>query len=114
MILLKNGNVFAFGWNRAGQIGNGKEKDILKPVKIEFLSDIIDIAAGDIYSLCLRKDGYVLAFGKNYSGQLGNYTNENSNFPVYVREKYNEFFKDAVKVACGWDFSVILKKDGTV
>jgi len=91
-----------------------KGEDILKPVKIEFLSDIVDIAAGDIHSLCLRKDGYVLAFGKNYSGQLGNYTNEDSNFPVYVREKYNEFFKDAVKVACGWDFSVILKKDGTV
>ncbi|MCM8807940.1 MAG: hypothetical protein NC926_08390 [Candidatus Omnitrophica bacterium] len=114
LILLKNGEVWGFGWNNAGQIGNGTTKNIIKPVKIEFLKDIIDIGAGDIHSLCIRKDGIVLSFGGNFSGQLGNFSNENFDFPVIVREKNLKFFRDAVKVACGWDFSVILKKDGTV
>ncbi|HOM27233.1 MAG TPA: hypothetical protein PKV21_06980, partial [bacterium] len=119
LILTNEGFVFAFGWNKAGQIGNGNDKNISKPVMIklnekEYLKDIIDIGAGDIHSIGLKKDGTVLTWGGNFSGQLGNLTFENSSFPVYVRYKNGQIVKDVIKVTAGWDFSVILKKDGTV
>lgn len=119
LILTNEGFVFAFGWNRAGQIGNGNNKNVSKIVKIkinknEYLKDIIDIGAGDIHSIALKRDGTVLTWRGNFSGQLGNLTFENSSYPVVVKYKNGQIVKDIVKVAAGWDFSVILKKDGTV
>ncbi|MCX7917751.1 MAG: hypothetical protein N2589_06480 [bacterium] len=119
LILTKNGDVFGFGWNKAGQIGFRNDENSLKPTQIKLnnkihLLDIIDIGAGDIHSIALRKNGVVLTWGGNFSGQLGNLTYNDSPFPVIVREKNGNIFNGVIKVAAGWDFSVVLKKDGTV
>jgi len=119
LILTNDGYVFAFGWNKAGQIGNGNDLNVFRPVKVklnenEYLKDIIDIAAGDIHSIALKKDGTVLTWGGNFSGQLGNLKFENSVYPVFVKYKNGQIVKDVIKVSAGWDFSVILRKDGTV
>jgi len=52
--------------------------------------------------------------GSNFSGQLGSPDYKNFHLPVIVRMKNGEILKDIIKVAAGWDFSVALKKDGTV
>jgi alpha-tubulin suppressor-like RCC1 family protein len=119
LILTNDGYVFAFGWNKAGQIGNGNDLNIFQPVEVklnknEYLKDIIDIGGGDVHSIVLKMDGTVLTWGGNYSGQLGNLKFENSNYPDFVRYKNGEIVKDIIKVSAGWDFSVILRKDGTV
>lgn len=119
LILTKNGYVFAFGWNKAGQIGNGNDRNVSKPVKVklndkEYLKDIIDIGAGDIHSIALHKNGFVLTWGGNVSGQLGDGTYKNSKFPVFVKYKSGKIFDGVIKVAGGWDFSVALRKDGTI
>lgn len=114
LILMDDGSVWGFGWNKAGQLGNDSEKNIIKPIKIKYLNNIIDIAAGDIHSIALRKDDIVLTIGGNFSGQLGNFTNESSDIPMVARENISNFLKDVIKISAGWDFSVVLKKDGTV
>ncbi|MCM8784649.1 MAG: hypothetical protein NC827_00120 [Candidatus Omnitrophica bacterium] len=119
LILTQDGYVLAFGWNKSGQIGNGNNRNVSRPVKVklndkEYLKDIIEIGAGDIHSIVLHKNGFILTWGGNISGQLGNLTNRSSNFPVFVRYKDGKIFNEVIKIASGWDFSVALKKDGTV
>ncbi|MCM8767581.1 MAG: hypothetical protein NC921_02210 [Candidatus Omnitrophica bacterium] len=119
LILTNDGYVFAFGWNKAGQIGTGNDKNIIKPIKVklnnkEYLKDIVDIGAGDIHSIALNKDGFVLTWGGNISGQLGDLTYNNSNFPVFVKYKNGKIFNKVIKVVGGWDFSVALREDGTI
>jgi alpha-tubulin suppressor-like RCC1 family protein len=114
LILLENGKVFGFGWNESGQVINGNSKNYKKIVEIKGIEDIVDIDAGDIHSIALRKDGIVFAWGSDFSGQLGNPDFKNFHLPVIVRMKNGEILKDIIKVAAGWDFSVALKKDGTV
>jgi alpha-tubulin suppressor-like RCC1 family protein len=94
------GEVFAWGSNRFGQLGvmtghhKNKDKDnkngssagagaagastmiVATPVKV--MDDrqlrkefIVDVAAGDRHSVCLSRDGQVFCFGCNKFGQLG-------------------------------------------
>lgn len=119
LLLTNKGEVFGFGWNKAGQLGNGNDKIVKVPVKMklnntEYFKNAIDIAAGDIHSMILKKDGTVWCCGGNFSGQLGNLTNENSFYPVLTKYKDGKIFDNVIKITAGWDFSVALKKDGTV
>ena len=114
LILLGNGKVFGFGWNESGQVINGNSKNYKKIVEIKGVESIVDIDVGDIHSVALRKDGIVFTWGSDFSGQLGSPDYKNFHLPVIVKMKNGEILKDIIKVAAGWDFSVALKKDGTV
>jgi len=67
------GKVLGFGSNYYGELGIGghvTETRII-PVEIPNLDNIIQVSAGDYYSLCLNSQGEVWVFGINRSGQLG-------------------------------------------
>jgi alpha-tubulin suppressor-like RCC1 family protein len=55
-----NGDVWAWGFNLSGQVGNGKRSDVNRPVKV--FSGADDIAAGYRFSAALR-DGQLWAWG---------------------------------------------------
>jgi hypothetical protein len=62
------------------------------------LSDVIELAGGDLYSLALKSDGTVAAWGGNYKGQ--------STVPGGL--------SNVVAVSAGGDQSLALKRDGTL
>ncbi len=109
-ICLKNDEtVWAWGWNKYGQLGNGTNNDSDVPVQVLNLTDVIAISAGAEHCLALKEDGTVWAWGKNASGQLGNGTNVDSNVPVQV-----ENLSNVIKISAGNNYSLALKEDGTL
>lgn len=80
MVLDGKGQVWAWGWNLGGQLGNGNTPDQYTPVRATIpsgLTSLVRISAGYRHSLVVRSDGSTWALGYNAQGQLGDGTNTN-------------------------------------
>ena len=66
-----NGDLYMWGENSLGQVGNGTNEDQLKPVKI--LSDVVSVHAdpGGAYVAAITEKGDLYMWGDNEWGQLG-------------------------------------------
>lgn len=84
LVLLENGDVYSFGNNSFGQLGQGNWTQLASPTKIENLPSIKAIAAGATHALLLTTDGDVLSFGNNAYGQLGLGDTDNRSNPTLV------------------------------
>jgi len=74
------------------------------------LSDVISVAAGYMHQLFLKKDGTVWAYGNNFYGELGlGYSSSSETIPMPVKN-----LTDVVAIGAGMEYSIALKKDGTV
>jgi alpha-tubulin suppressor-like RCC1 family protein len=78
------GNVWAWGDNSFGQLGNGTTTLSDTPVLVPGLSAVTQVAAGADYVLALKSDGTVWAWGRNDSGSLGDGTTTNRPRPQRV------------------------------
>lgn len=71
MVLGKDGTVWTFGDNSAGQLGDGTTDDSDVPVQVTGLSNIIQITAGSKSSYALDADGNVWGWGRDKYANLG-------------------------------------------
>ena len=85
LALNEAGEVWAWGRNNDGQVGNGTTKKITAPQKLP-LTGIVDIAAGGKFSLALDKDGALWGWGKNESHQLSDGSQKYFPSPVRVEK----------------------------
>lgn len=69
LLLTRRGEVYAWGINSDGQVGDGSTTKWSTPVHVS--SGIAAIAAGGRHSLALSVDGTLYAWGNNRYGQLG-------------------------------------------
>ncbi len=88
LVLTSSGQLYAFGDNFAGQLGNTTNEGTSTPNPTPTLvtlpgasGPVSEIAAGGNHSLALTSSGQLYAFGNNESGQLGNTTNEGTSTP---------------------------------
>ncbi|MDC0710749.1 DUF5011 domain-containing protein [Stigmatella sp. ncwal1] len=110
LALRQDGTVWAWGLNTSGQLGDGTpEAQRLVPVRVEGLSTVAAIAAGENHSLALMADGTVQAWGQNTYGQLGHGTTTDSRIPSAVLN-----LSGVIAVAAGQSHSLALLADGTV
>ncbi|MCL1899715.1 MAG: hypothetical protein FWG11_04215, partial [Promicromonosporaceae bacterium] len=80
LALHEDGTVFGFGWESAGRIGNTVAgSNALTARRIvrgggdtSYLNSIVDVAAGDTFSLFVHADGHVYSVGDNSLGRRGN------------------------------------------
>jgi alpha-tubulin suppressor-like RCC1 family protein len=84
IVALQDGSVMTWGYNNAGQLGNGhvgatsgsepgKTMAFVVQAKAEAIdafADVVAVAAGAEHGLALRRDGSVMGWGSNGSGQL--------------------------------------------
>ena len=74
LALGSDGNIYAWGANKYGQLGDGTTTDRLTPVQIPKPTGVnrfIQVSAGKAFSVALDGQGHVWAWGLNSSGQLG-------------------------------------------
>ncbi len=111
LALMSDGTVWAWGSNFNGQLGDGTRRDMKPyPVRVEGLSGVSAIAAGNRHSMALKKDGTVWTWGSNEFSQLGDGTAiMNRTSPVQAAG-----LNGVKAIACGRFFSLALKNDGTV
>jgi len=84
LAVTKNGQVYAWGFNEYGQLGDGTVRSSIVPILIKNLSKIKQVSAGDYHSLVLTDNGQVYAWGFNAFGQLGDGTKFDQHAPILV------------------------------
>ena len=118
LILKSNGTVLARGLNEYGQLGDGTITpcctEVVGPVQVSGLSDVVAIAVGGAHSIALKSDGTVWTWGLNHKGQLG-VVGGDSSIPVQVVGLGGVgFLAGVVAIAAGDSHSLALGNDGTV
>lgn len=121
VMLKQDGTVWTWGENTYGQLGKGDfgTQEVTDPVQVVgvngegYLTDIVDIAAGQYFTVALKKNGEVVAWGYNYYGQLGD-CNGNAETPIYVKDLNGNKLTGIIDISAVRDHSAALKADGTV
>ena len=110
------GNLWAWGYNGQGQLGDGTTTSHSTPVAVVAPvggAHAISVVAGEQHSLAMTDTGDLLAWGYNGHGELGDGTTQNRSEPVKVN-------LDAlggaqiVSVQAGASFNVILDDAGKI
>ncbi|MBX3258286.1 MAG: hypothetical protein KF782_01095 [Labilithrix sp.] len=66
-----SGAVSCWGWNVAGQLGDGGTSDRHEPAPVVGLDDAVEVSAGGFHTCARRASGAVACWGDNSYGQLG-------------------------------------------
>lgn len=104
------GQVWCWGRNQYGQLGDGTSEDSTVPVPVEGLANIVEISAGSEHACARRANGRVFCWGRNQYGQIGDDTvMVNRATPVQV-----EGLVGAEQISIGREHSCALRRNGTV
>ncbi|XP_011688741.1 PREDICTED: probable E3 ubiquitin-protein ligase HERC4 isoform X3 [Wasmannia auropunctata] len=112
--LTNDGELYAWGSNREGQLGLGSHTNTeIKPKRISSLAavPIAFIACGGYHTVVISKSGAVFAWGRNTFGQLGLNDTQQRGLPCQLRTLRNS---KVCYAACGEEFSAFLTLDGGV
>jgi alpha-tubulin suppressor-like RCC1 family protein len=116
LVLTNCGEVYAWGSNYYGQIGNGCNNNQVIPIKVKGFNNerVVMISCGWGHSMALTECGHVYSWGANYSGQLG-VRKKTLNSPTMIKikndNKINLTFK---KISCGHSHSLLLSEEGVI
>ena len=127
LALGSDGNVYAWGNNGNGQLGDGTTTERHTPIRVktpdrntypDLPKDFtyLQVSVGYDHSLAVGSDGYAYAWGYNAFGQLGNSTSYSSTVPVRVRDPANRTDTNkglqATQVSAGFEYSLAVGSDG--
>ena len=103
--LTEDGDVYTWGWNNSGQLGNGTTTSSNTPVQIQIGDGVrvSQVYADNYSSAALTADGQLYVWGKNDCGQFGDGSVAKSSTPVKVElsNRVKEFvLYDSSCMAC--------------
>jgi alpha-tubulin suppressor-like RCC1 family protein len=113
LALTTSGQLYAWGYNAFGQLGNGSNTTVLGPTLVPLPAGVTNwtaIAAGTNHSLALGNDGNIYAWGRGLDGVLGNGGTTNSSRPQRVVRPVE--VTAWVKIAAGANHSLALGNNG--
>ncbi len=102
------GNVFCWGSNSNGQLGDGTTVDRALATPAAANARFVDVAVGAVHTCALASDGRVWCWGNNSKGQLGDGTTDGSTTPR------PSLVDNARALASGSTHSCAVLVDGTV
>ena len=108
-----DGELYAWGWNNNGQVGDGTTTRRTSPVRIGTSANNtnwVKIAAGYAHSLAINAAGELYAWGWNDSGQVGDGTTTRRTSPVRISTSTNN--TNWVKIAAGYEHSLAINTAG--
>ncbi len=83
MAIMINGDLYSWGYNNYGQVGNGTTENQLTPVKI--LKDVVSVSVSSVGTVAaITVNGDLYCWGYNENGQVGNGTIINQTTPVKI------------------------------
>ena len=111
LALLESGEVYGWGRNTEGQLGDGTTRSKNRPQLIKAIPDkIIGISAGRLHSLAIPKNGKVYVWGDNEFGQLGDGTTKMRMFPKLIKKIPGK----VIDIAAGDYHSLALLEGGKI
>jgi hypothetical protein len=113
LVLTNSGEVYAWGQNKSGQIGNGMSNQLI-PIKVNGFNGekVIQISCGYHHSMALTESGRVFSWGNNESGQLGHILD----FKIVKKPLILSMSKEIPikKISCGFSHSLLLAREGDI
>ena len=108
--LRSNGEVWTWGYNAYGQLGDGTHTDRTTPARNRAAYGMTQVSAGGLYALA-RRPGSVWAWGANDVRQLGNgSTALDSATPVIVDRRT----QNATQIVAGYNHAFAVDPDGSL
>ncbi len=107
LVVDDSGEVYAFGHNAKGELGDVTCENKSTPVHIEVPGKVVQVAAGDELSFALCKNGDLYAWGDDTSYQMGDGMNISRMEPEKIME-------DVTAVAAGSTHAMAITKDGSL
>lgn len=112
--LLDNGAYYNWGYNQAGQLGNGTTTDSPVPVRVVLPAAVTQVfqggsGAANGQTIAILADDSLWTWGNGKHGQLGNGTRNNSTVPIHITLPEGA---TAVSVASGGYASYAIDRSG--
>lgn len=85
LVVTSAGQVYAWGRNHFGQLGDGTKTDRHTPVRIAVPGHVTGVTAGTDHTAAVTADGSAYAWGINNAGQVGDGTKTTRLVPTKVR-----------------------------
>jgi alpha-tubulin suppressor-like RCC1 family protein len=104
-----NTSLWAWGYNQAGELGDGTNVNKAYPNQINTATDWKSVSAGHAHTLALKKDGSLWAWGQNGFGELGDGTTTNRPTPIKIGTG-----TDWKQISVGNLHSLAIKNDGSL
>ena len=123
LALRSDGTVWSWGLNDHGELGDGTTLNRYSPVQVisstsgpTYLSGVVQVAAGNYFSMALKSNGTVWCWGPNSSGELGNASTATSLLPVEVLQAAtgNPALSGVTAISAGAVHCLALTSSGTV
>ena len=111
MILMTDGTLWACGYNKYGQLGDGTSED--RSILTQIMTNVAYVSAGGYHTMILKTDGTLWACGKNEDGQLGDGTTTNRYTPIQVMADV-DFVSASSLANLGEGYTMILRNDGVL
>lgn len=106
IVCTSEGEVYAFGWNRYGNLGTNDREDRHIPTKLEGIDNVVAVGAGWRHSLAIRgEERQLFSWGWSKYGQLGHGDQSDHLVPKKV-----ESFADyrVLVISGGWRHSAAI------
>lgn len=111
LVVKQDGTLWGVGNNFDGQLGLEGGSEVLKYAQESSkATDWKSVSGGLDFSVAIKTDGTLWSSGNNSMGQLG--TGNFDSSMVFVQEKSGA--QDWASVACGKDYALAIKTDGTL
>ncbi|TNF22654.1 MAG: hypothetical protein EP329_28355 [Deltaproteobacteria bacterium] len=107
--LTATGEVWCWGRNERGQVGDGTATWVAAPVRPPGLPTIAQISVGNAHSCARTSAGAVFCWGDNTFGQVGPVDRDWKPTPAQVAE-----LSEVTEIAAGRDWTCALRGDGSV
>ncbi len=79
-----DGNLWTWGRNSYGQLGNGTTRTVSNPTMLQLDAKFVKVEVGKDISAAIDTKGNLWTWGRNNYGQLGNGTTENNTVPTKI------------------------------
>ena len=104
-----DGNMFSWGRNNNGQLGQSNTTNRSSPTQVGTLSNWSVVSCGQVFAIAVKTDGTLWAWGQGELGQLGSNTSTNVFSPIQIGALSNWS-----RVSCGLGHTIAVKTDGTL
>lgn len=106
---LPTGELYAWGRNSSGQLGDGTIIARSSPVQVSVLANWAQVSAGSYHTACVTTSGTLFAWGSNSDGELGQSDTILRSSPVQVGALTNW-----AQVSGGSSFTACVTTAGTL